>query len=165
MTAPTGTTIAPEQGKDTTRSSAGGKSKAKTYSKGIPKVSNNLARRPRKANTPTLPSSILILSEPDGASYQREGGTSKKSSAKKRAMKQVMREKKGRKKKARQAQKEEEDSLIDSFVHEDGDDQFIAACALTNMLKRKKKKAPMKGGEASRHPTPVEMRTTRSRSL
>jgi hypothetical protein len=163
MMAPTGTTIAPKQGKDMTRSSAGGKVMAKTYPNGFPKVSNNnLRRHPRKAIKTTLPSSIMIFPESDGVpsdehegkavkssakKYKHEGETYKKSPTKKRAMKQVVKEKKEKKRKLLQVQKGKEDRMINSFVQRDGDDQFLAACALTNMLKRKEKKTRLKRGE------------------
>jgi hypothetical protein len=79
MTAPTGTTIAPKQGKDTTCSSAGGKATAKIYPNGIPKVSNNnLGRHPRKVKKTTLPSLIMIFSESDGVPSDEHEGTSVK---------------------------------------------------------------------------------------
>jgi hypothetical protein len=84
MTAPTGTTIAPKLGKDTTHSSAGGKATAKTYPNGIPKVSNNNIRRhPRKAKKTTLPSSIMIFLKSDGVPSDEHEGKAVKSLAKK----------------------------------------------------------------------------------
>jgi len=165
MTAPTGTTIAPKPGKDTTRSSAGGKATAKTYPKGFPRVSNNnLGGRPSRAKKATLPSSIRIRTESDGVpsdedegtagkssakTYKHEGETSKKSPTKKRTMKQAVKGKKEKKGKLLQDRKGEEDRLIDSFVQLEGDDQFIAACALTltNGLKGREKKTKSKRGE------------------
>ena len=179
MTAPTGTTIAPKPGKDTTRSSAGGKATAKTYPKGIPRVSNNnLGVRHSRAKKATLPSSTMTRTESDGVpsdedegtagkssatKYEHEGGTPKKSPTKKRTIKQAVKVKKEKKGKLLQDRKEEEDRLIDSFVQRDGDDQFIAACALTNMRKGKEKNPCRNGEKAPWHPTPVETKTTRSR--
>ena len=80
MTAPTGTTIAPKPGKDTTRSSAGGKATAKTYPKGIPRVSNNnLGVRHSRAKKATLPSSTMTLMESDGVPSGEDEGTAGKS--------------------------------------------------------------------------------------
>ena len=119
MTPPTRTIIPSTMGSGTTGANAGGKATAKTYPKGLPKVSNNLrGRLPRTAKA-TVPSSVMIISQPDGApSDKHEGGTSKKSLAKKRnargTTKQAVKEKKEKKKKLLQARKEEEDSLLDS---------------------------------------------------
>ena len=161
MIAPTGTTIAPKPGKDTTRSSAGGKATAKTNPKGLPKVSNNyLGGRPNRAKT-TIPSSIVTCRESDGGpsgeregkadessakNYEHEGGMPKKSPSKRRARKQVVKGKKEKKRKLLQAQKGEEDRLINSFVSRNGDDKFIADCALTDRLKGKEKKSMSKRG-------------------
>ena len=165
MTAPTGTTIAPKPGQDTTRSSAGGKATAKTHPRGLPRVSNNnLGRRPIRTKKATLPSPTVTRAESDGVpsdedegtagkssatKYEHEGGTSKKSPTKKRTIKQAVKGKKEKKGKLLQDRKEEEDRLIDSFVQRDGDDQFIAACALTNMRKGKEKKSMSKRGEGA----------------
>jgi len=156
MTAPTSTTVAPTQGKGTTRSGAGGTATAKAYPKGLPKVSNNnLGRHPRKAKKTTLPSSVTIVLQPDGApSDNREGGTSQKSPAKRNprgATKQAVKEKKEKKKKLLQAQKEEDDSLLDSYIARlDGEGQFVADCAVTKKQKKKEKKVQKKrGGGAS----------------
>jgi len=144
MMAPTGTTIAPKQGKDMTRSSAGGKVMAKTYPNGFPKVSNNnLRRHPRKAIKTTLPSSIMIFPESDGVPSDEHEGKAVKSSAKKYKHEGET----YKKSPLLQVQKGKEDRMINSFVQRDGDDQFLAACALTNMLKRKEKKTRLKRGE------------------
>ena len=66
-----------------------------------------------------------------------------------RAIKQAVKEKKGKKKELLHDRKGEEDWLIDSFVQRGGGNQFLAACALTNMLKMKEKKTQMKRGESN----------------
>ena len=113
MTAPTGTTIPPKPGQDTTRSSAGGKATAKTHPKGLPRVSNNnLGRRTSRMEKATLPSPTVTRAESDGVpsdeddgtagkssatKYEHEGGTPKKSPTKKRTIKQAVKGKKEKK--------------------------------------------------------------------
>jgi hypothetical protein len=107
--------------------------------------------------------------------YEHEGETAKKSPAKKRTMKQAAKgkkEKKGKllqdrkeederlinsfvrmdrekekKMKLRQAREEEDERSINSFAQMDGEDQFVAACALTNMLKGQERKTRSQRGE------------------
>jgi hypothetical protein len=150
----------------TTRSGAVGKATAKTYPKGLskvskttattypkglPKVSNNpRGPLPRKVKT-AVPSSVVVISEPNGApSEKQEGGTLKNSSEKKRnarrTIKQAVKEKK-KKKKLLQVQKEEEDSLLDSYIARlDGEEQFLGDCAATEKQKKQEKKDPTKWG-------------------
>ena len=107
--------------------------------------------------------------------YEHEGETAKKSPTKKRAMKQAAKGKKEKKGKLLQDRKEEDEQLINSFVRTDrekekkmklrqareeedersinssvqmdGEDQFVAACALTNMLKGQERKTRSQWGE------------------
>jgi hypothetical protein len=62
-------------------------------------------------------------------------------------MKQAVKGKKEKKGQLLQDRREEEDRLIDSFVRLDGDNQFLAACALTNGLKGREKRTKSKRGE------------------
>jgi hypothetical protein len=64
-------------------------------------------------------------------------------------MKQAVKGKKEKKKKLRRDKEEEDNQLIDSFVQKDRDDQFVAACALTNMLKGKERKTMSKRGRVT----------------
>ena len=83
------------------------------------------------------------------STYDDDDDESKKSPTKKRTMKQAVKGKKEKKKKLRRDKEEEDNQLIDSFVQKDRDDQFVAACALTNMLKGKERKTMSKRGRVT----------------
>ena len=161
MTPPTRTIIAPTKGSGTTGADAGGRATAKTCPKGLPKVSNNLRGGLPRTAKKTVPSSVMIVSQPDGApSDNHERGTSKKSTATKRSVrgttKQAVKEKKEKKKKLLEARKEEEDSLLDSYIALlDGEEKFIADCASTEKRKEKEGKGRSSNHSHSRGGTKV----------
>lgn len=110
---------------------------------------------PRKAKggKRTVPASVMIVSDLDGApSDKRDGGIPKESAGKvrspRRAMKQAVKEKKGKKLTLLQAQKNEEYQLLNGYIQEGGG-QSLAASTVTEEQKKAEKNQRKRGGRAA----------------